>query len=188
MRGRAHLRRDERGQGLVEFALVLPVFLLLLIGIVEFGSVYSDVLSMRQGVREAGRQGSVANFGTAWTNDNSCLTATSPGGMTNNMKNLLCLAKSQSGVSDSVRMRVKIDDANLNPLADGAANAWTAGNAVVICAVLPIQSLTGLFQPFLNGKYAKTKAAFRIEKDSPPITVYTGGEADPTGQNWSWCS
>jgi len=58
--GRSALARDERGQGLVEFALILPVLLLILVGIIEFGSVYSKVISMRQGVREAGRQGSVA--------------------------------------------------------------------------------------------------------------------------------
>ena len=49
---------------MVEFALILPVLLLILVGIIEFGSIYSKVISMRQGVREAGRQGSVANFGS----------------------------------------------------------------------------------------------------------------------------
>jgi Flp pilus assembly protein TadG len=48
-------RKRQRGQGLVEFALVLPVLLLTLLGIVDFGrlfAVYSNLFnSSREGVR-----------------------------------------------------------------------------------------------------------------------------------------
>ena len=37
---------SERGQALVEFALVLPVFLLLIFGVVEFGFVYNAAVSV----------------------------------------------------------------------------------------------------------------------------------------------
>jgi hypothetical protein len=39
---------SERAQALVEFALVLPVFLVLLFGVVEFGFVFNAVVSLNQ--------------------------------------------------------------------------------------------------------------------------------------------
>jgi len=51
------LRRaaGERGQGLVEFALVLPVLLLILLGIFSFATTYNSWLKLTDGVRVAGR-------------------------------------------------------------------------------------------------------------------------------------
>ncbi len=50
-------RRDRRGQTIVEFALILPIFILLLVGIVDFGrAVYANSTiqnAARQGVRAA---------------------------------------------------------------------------------------------------------------------------------------
>lgn len=173
---RQRLVRDERGQGMVEFALILPVLMLILVGILEFGSIYSNVISMRQGVREAGRQGSVANFGS---NLNCDMTLTDA--PTDNMKMLMCLAKNQAGVGDGVKFRVKFANEDLSP-----GGTYAVKNALVVCAAYPLTSVTGLFQPFLGGRVAKTKAAFRIEKaDAGGATA--GGEADPSGGNWGWC-
>jgi Flp pilus assembly protein TadG len=48
-------RRDRRawGQSVVEFALVLPLFLLLTIGVVDMARVFSGYVSLTNGVREA---------------------------------------------------------------------------------------------------------------------------------------
>lgn len=46
--------RSERGQALVEFALVLPVFALLLFAIVQFGVVFTQYLALTDAVRRAG--------------------------------------------------------------------------------------------------------------------------------------
>ena len=51
----AHLRRDYRGNIAVEFALILPVALLLLAGLIEFGLVTYDRLSIESAAR-AGAQ------------------------------------------------------------------------------------------------------------------------------------
>jgi Flp pilus assembly protein TadG len=53
-------RRAEEGQGLVEFALVLPILLLFILGIVQFGSVFRDYIALTDAVRVGGRQASVA--------------------------------------------------------------------------------------------------------------------------------
>ncbi|HWS15226.1 MAG TPA: TadE/TadG family type IV pilus assembly protein [Candidatus Methylomirabilis sp.] len=58
------LHRSIRGQSLVEFALVLPVFLLLLIGVTEFGRAWMtrNILTgaSREAVRIAAVQGNTA--------------------------------------------------------------------------------------------------------------------------------
>ena len=180
------LARDERGQGVVEFALILPVFILILVGILEFGSIYSKVISMRQGVREAGRQGSVANFGPAFSAD--CVSKPSP--PSDDIQRLICLAKSQSGVGDTVLVRVKFAKQDLTGATDTDPSLYAAGNALIICAVYPLQSLTRFLQPALDGHYARTKAAFRIEKLSAggEGSEIAGGDTAPPSQDWAWCT
>lgn len=98
----------------------------------------------------------------------------------------MCLAKDQAGVGDSVRFKVRYADATLASYSDDPAR-YQPGNAIVICAIYPLQSLTGLVQPFLGGKAAKTKAAFRIEKAPNAGALTPGGESPPSGQNWNSC-
>ena len=57
---RAGRTRRERGAALVEFAIVFPLFFLLVSGIIDFGLAFSDLNSTRQGVREGARQAVVA--------------------------------------------------------------------------------------------------------------------------------
>lgn len=61
MKTRATLRcrRTRRGQAVVEFALVLPVFLLLLFGALEFGRVFVRLHLMTNAAREGARVGSL---------------------------------------------------------------------------------------------------------------------------------
>lgn len=47
--------RSERGAVAVEFALVLPVLLALVLGIVEFGRAYNAQISVTHAAREAAR-------------------------------------------------------------------------------------------------------------------------------------
>lgn len=51
--------KGESGQALVEFALVLPVFLLLLCGIIEFGALFSAQLTIYNNCREGARYASI---------------------------------------------------------------------------------------------------------------------------------
>ena len=54
-------RSRGRGQSLVEFALVLPLLLVLLFGIIEFGLVFKDVLAINQAAREGARAAAVGS-------------------------------------------------------------------------------------------------------------------------------
>lgn len=55
-------RRSERGATLVEFAILLPLLILLLIGVAEFGWLYSQNLDVRHGAREAARLAATAEL------------------------------------------------------------------------------------------------------------------------------
>jgi TadE-like protein len=49
---RSRLRsRSERGQGLVEFGLVLPLLLVFLLGVADFGRVFADGIALESAVR-----------------------------------------------------------------------------------------------------------------------------------------
>ena len=68
-RGHRDAFRDrEGGAVLVEFALVLPLLLMLVFGIISFGIVFHHKLSLGDGAREAARYGAtlpVTNFASA---------------------------------------------------------------------------------------------------------------------------
>ncbi|WP_182377120.1 TadE/TadG family type IV pilus assembly protein [Nocardioides sp. WS12] len=55
-RGFARARRDVRGAAAVEFALLLPVLMVLVFGIINYG----DMLSVRQSVSQAASEGARA--------------------------------------------------------------------------------------------------------------------------------
>ena len=53
---------DERGQTLVEFAALLPVLCLLLFGIIQFGVVFHDYLTVTDASRVGARKAAVSRF------------------------------------------------------------------------------------------------------------------------------
>jgi Flp pilus assembly protein TadG len=60
-----HAEGIERGQGLVEFALVLPILALFLLGILQFGVLLSTQVGITNAVREAVRNASALPVATA---------------------------------------------------------------------------------------------------------------------------
>ena len=54
---RRHHGDGERGQGLVEFSLVLPIFMLLLLVMMEFGYAFNHKLTVGYASREGARTG-----------------------------------------------------------------------------------------------------------------------------------
>jgi Flp pilus assembly protein TadG len=62
----------RRGQSMVEFALIVPLLLMLLFGIIELGILFSVYVGMTNSAREAARAGSVYQYtGTPFVDDGS---------------------------------------------------------------------------------------------------------------------
>lgn len=61
----SHGRAGERGQSLVEFAAILPILSILLLGMLDFGFAFNHHLSLEYGTREGARMGAALGPGTA---------------------------------------------------------------------------------------------------------------------------
>ena len=60
----ALLRRDERGASAVEFALVLPFLIMLLLGIIQYGSLFLVQTRMNDAARDTARRLAVGDLKT----------------------------------------------------------------------------------------------------------------------------
>ncbi|TWP33720.1 TadE/TadG family type IV pilus assembly protein [Leekyejoonella antrihumi] len=65
MRTGMHKSQRERGAAALEFALVLPVFLILIFGLVDFGRMLNDQIQVTNAAREAVRMEALALPGSA---------------------------------------------------------------------------------------------------------------------------
>ena len=52
--------KNERGQTITEFAFVLPILLVVLFGIIQFGIVFNNYVSLTDAARAASRKGAVS--------------------------------------------------------------------------------------------------------------------------------
>jgi Flp pilus assembly protein TadG len=50
------MKRSERGQNLVETAIIIPILLLLLAGVIDLGRTFSDYMSVTNATREGARR------------------------------------------------------------------------------------------------------------------------------------
>jgi hypothetical protein len=55
---RGQKRRDQRGAAMVEFALILPIVLLLTFGLIDFGFAFADAAGIKSATRSGARIGS----------------------------------------------------------------------------------------------------------------------------------
>lgn len=134
---RARIRSgSEEGAAAVEFALVVPLLLTLLFGIIEFGTAYNAQILVTNAAREAARHLSVedgATTGTARDRANEVLATV---GLT---------LESAS-------------DAEMFPLSGDATNPMSGaycsfGQELSVNIAVERSTLTGLFGPFeLTGK------------------------------------
>jgi hypothetical protein len=58
-------QRGDAGQGLTEFTIVMPVFLLLLVGMLEFGLAFSQRLTLSDATRQGARIGAALATGSS---------------------------------------------------------------------------------------------------------------------------
>ncbi len=164
---------------MVEFAIILPIFLLLVFGVIQFGITYNNLITLRQGTREAARQGAVGNFGST----TSCSLTGLTGSPSTDVQKLMCLAKQQIGLQYA-NTRVKILSGSADFTSSGT---FQKGEAIIVCVEYPVDTMAKFVTPVLGSAVLKTKTSMRIETSYS--SAETGGqETALSSGNWSWCT
>jgi Flp pilus assembly protein TadG len=58
-----HTIKSEEGQTATEFALILPILVVVLFGIIQFGIVFNNYIALTDAARAAARKGAVSRSG-----------------------------------------------------------------------------------------------------------------------------
>src|SRR3954468_11121497 len=135
--------RGERGAAMVELAIILPLFVVLVFGVIEFGLTYNNYITVRQGTREAARQGAVGNFGST----TSCSLTGVSGSPSSDVQKPMCLAKQQLG-RNYANPRGKIMSGSAAFPSDGT---FQKGEALIVCVESPVDKFAKFVSPVLGG-------------------------------------
>ena len=132
---------DERGATLVEFAFVLPVFILFLFAIIDFGWLFAQFLDVKQGAREGARLAIV----------NDCAGFSSaPSGCSDELVKKICARTSDLADEDTTVMLEQ-------PSED-------EGITAEVKVEYPARSLTGMMAVFINDRTLTATVRMRREK------------------------
>jgi len=136
------LRRRSKGQGLLEFALILPALLLLVLGIIEFGYVFTVYTGMFNAAREGARYGIVKPKDTA-------------GIVSTTRDNIFLVDPNQ------VYITVAYDNGPGTDIITDTAQVQIGGRVLVkITCELP--TITPAIQPIISTLHVETEAARTI--------------------------
>ena len=149
---------------MLEFALVVPVFLTIVMGALDFGMTFNDYNSVRQGVREGARQVVVGD----WSVD-GCTSGSSSA-------RAACVTKQRIGLeANRTRITIRLED------------AYESGDQVTVCAMYRASSITGLFGFLLDDRVLTSKVTMRLERIDTEAPLADLSEAPFATKDWSWC-
>jgi Flp pilus assembly pilin Flp len=176
------LRGRDDGAAAVEFALVLPILVLILFGIIDYGLFFSNSISAQSGVQTAARQAIVGNF------DTSCTAPTDAGSPSPEVGELMCMVKKQTSAitgTDFVKVILPVD-ANDPAHPNGG---WYVDHQLIVCEVIAVQGLTGYVPlPRHDGAVAiRSRIVTELETVTTPKDDPGGQEDNPPG-GWDWCT
>lgn len=138
---------EERGASLVEFALVLPIFALMLFALIDFGLVFAGFITLRNGVGSGARAASVNYV------DPTCVTAPNP---------MVCTIENRIGRLPGTKASTLTVTIALPVGSDG--NSGQVGDPVQVCASADLQSSTGITAPFISGRAIHAVSEIRLEQ------------------------
>ena len=152
--------RDERGVALTEFALILPLLMLLLVGMLDFGKAYNYWID----------QTHLANEGARWA-----AVDKNPAGVTMTLQQYIASKANTPELKDGGTSSIA------NPL--GVCIAFPAGTSNVGSPVEVRVSTTYTWLPFIGNQISILQttihgsATMRIEKK--PLNYTSGGGGTP---------
>ena len=125
---RPYVRRSrdgQRGQGMVEFAVIVPVFLLLLMGMLEFGFVFTHNMTLEYATREGARAGATLSNGGTGATSAEC-NAIDPAIINAVTKVLKSPGSPIVGYPNAVAtIKIWQSDLSGNPISAAVTNTWT---------------------------------------------------------------
>lgn len=126
-------RRRERGQSLVEFSLIVPIVLTLVLTIAEFGVAFGTNMSVVEATREGARVGAVLVDGS---NSLGCTGATGAASVDPQIIAAVqrVIESPGSGITLANVDWVHIYRSNASG-GESLTNVWTPGNGPTICGV-----------------------------------------------------
>ncbi len=138
-------RKQARGQALVEFALVLPVFVLLVFGALEFGRAYYDMHLLTSAAREGARTGSL------------------PDKLESDVQSTVDDFLTRVGLNGTWTTSVTVEDESGTQRPGGLADA-IEGDLVFVTVSYDFRVLVGSLLPGFSGTVAlRGRCAFRHE-------------------------
>ncbi len=137
--------RTEDGQAVVEFALVIPVLLLLLLGIIQFGNVFRDYIALTDAVRVGARQASVG----------LSVPDVPPGNRETIIKNRVI--KAAINLDGPPKMVITVEPVKI----DGVTPGWEKSGDVTVRATYPFR--LNLFGFVLFNGTLKSRTTERVE-------------------------
>ena len=122
-------RRRAQGQGLVEFAVLVPMFMLLLMGMLEFGLAFSHHQTLQYATREGARAGAALSNGGGKL---GCSTGQSPNRADVDPQIIAAVERVLTSEGSPVKnnlsqipvIKIYLADANGNQIG-GSADTWT---------------------------------------------------------------
>jgi Flp pilus assembly protein TadG len=174
-------RRSEDGAAAVEFALVLPVLILILFGIIDYGLYFGDALDTRSGVASATRQAVVDNFTPCATS--GTFAPNSDSGY------LACMVEARTDPlagKTYVKVILPLDATNSASTETG----WYEGQSVVVCEATAATGVTG-YVPLPTKGVIRVRLVAEIEEhpaDDGTQLDAGGADATPPGGWDSWCT
>ncbi|MCS7048281.1 MAG: pilus assembly protein [Verrucomicrobiae bacterium] len=151
-------KSNRRAQSLVEFAMVAPLFFLLIFGIIDFGRVYFTQATIQHALREAGRFAVTGNR----------LPGTNPatGQPYTRVESIIEVARKAAVGAD-------ITGITVSSQAGGANHAGGPGDRVTVSITATVRIITPIIgQFFPNGRHTFTaRTTFRNEPFNPSQTL-----------------
>ena len=109
--------QEQRGQTMVEFAIVLPVLCLLLFGAIQFGILFNNYVTLTDAVRAGARKAAVSRQITGTTPRQACID----------------------------QIKASASDLDLSKLTPSCSSDWQPTSTVTVTATYPYSiSLLGL--------------------------------------------
>jgi TadE-like protein len=161
--GQAAPTSGERGAAALEFALVLPLLLLLVFGGMDYGFYINDSMVLRDAARGAARSAVVGTFAS----QDGC------GGLATPLGEVACSTRAGAdGATGEAGVRVF------------APRGFVPGQPLVVCAELTERAGIG-FVPLPGGGTVRVRVEFAIEASAGTVDA-TGGTVGG-GVSGTWC-